>query len=71
MSMRFLKMTAATVTTAGVAAVVDGNVVEKDAIWHPGEAGGMVPVPDCTRLDGEDRLDRMAARPAASYPTRV
>lgn len=71
MSMRFLKMTAVTATRVGVAAVVDGNVVEKDAIWHPGEAGGMVLVLDCTPLNVEDRLDRMAARPAASYPTRV
>jgi hypothetical protein len=69
--MRFLKMTVVTATRVGVAAVVDGNVVEKNGIWHPGEAGGMALVLDCTRSSAEDHLDRMAARPAASYPTHV
>lgn len=69
--MHFLKMTAVTVTTVGVAAVVGGNVVEMNAIWHRGEAGHMALDLDCTRLNVEGHLDRMAACPAASYPTRV
>ena len=69
--MHFLKMTVATVRTAGVAAVVDGNVVERDAILHPVEAGGRVPVLDCRRLNVADHLDRTVACLAAGYPTRV
>lgn len=69
--MHFLKMTAVTVRMVGVAAVVGGSVVEKNVIWHRGEAGHTVLDLDCTRLNVEEHPDRMAACPAASYPTRV
>lgn len=65
-NMRFPKKTVVTATT-----VVDANVVEMNVILHQGEAGGMVLDLDCIRLNVEVHLDRMAACPAAGYPTRV
>lgn len=66
MSMHFPKMTVVTVTT-----VVGGNVVEKDGILRRGEAGGMAPDLDCTRLNVEEHLGRTVACPGANHPTRV
>ena len=71
MSMHFQKMTVVTARTVGVAAEVDGNVIGKDGIWHPGEAGGMGRALDCRQSNVEDRLDQRVACLAADYPSRV
>ena len=51
-------------------AVVDANVIEKDAIWSRG-AGGMVPGPGCRRSSAGDRLVRKEACPVGGYLAHV